>query len=48
MQPNNPFIKAEHKILDLACGSGEITLVLQQIGYKNIEGVDPYTHNKYE
>lgn len=48
LYPQNKFIKQEHKILDLACGSGEITLVLKQMGYNNISGMDPYTHVKYE
>lgn len=44
----NKFIGAEDSILDLACGSGEITLVLKQMGYTNISGIDPYTHVKYQ
>ncbi|CAD8070232.1 unnamed protein product [Paramecium sonneborni] len=31
------------KVLDLACGSGEITLMLQSLGVKNIVAIDPYT-----
>ncbi|MDJ1183239.1 class I SAM-dependent methyltransferase [Roseofilum casamattae] len=34
-------------ILDLACGSGEVTLVLRQLGYLGIEGIDPYTQEAY-
>jgi SAM-dependent methyltransferase len=34
-------------ILDLACGSGEITLALQELGCTNIEGIDPYTAEAY-
>lgn len=30
-------------MLDLACGSGEITLMLQSLGVKNIVAIDPYT-----
>lgn len=48
LHPKNKFIGQEHRILDLACGSGEITLVLKQLGYNNITGIDPYTHLKYE
>jgi ubiquinone/menaquinone biosynthesis C-methylase UbiE len=44
----NSFLKKEEKILDLACGSGEATIPLLQLGYNNITGVDPYTHLKYE
>lgn len=31
------------KVLDLACGSGEITLILKSLGVKNIVAMDPYT-----
>ncbi len=41
--PRNPFIKRNDSILDLACGSGEVTAPLQQIGYTNLTGLDPYT-----
>lgn len=34
-------------VLDLACGSGEVTLVLQQIGLTEISGMDPYTYDAY-
>lgn len=33
-------------VLDLACGSGEATLVLQELGAK-ISGIDPYTFEAY-
>lgn len=36
------------KVLDLACGSGEVTLALKEIDVKDIEGIDPYTHEAYE
>lgn len=36
-----------HKVLDLACGSGEITIALQKLGCVNIDGIDPYTYNAY-
>lgn len=35
------------KVLDLACGSGEVTLVLKSLGTTNIDGIDPYTYNAY-
>ncbi len=31
------------KVLDLACGSGEITLMLQELGVQKIDATDPYT-----
>ncbi len=31
------------QVLDLACGSGEVTLVLQELGARRIDGVDPFT-----
>ena len=31
------------KVLDLACGSGEITLMLESLGVKDITAMDPYT-----
>ncbi|NOT60139.1 MAG: class I SAM-dependent methyltransferase [Acidobacteria bacterium] len=34
-------------VLDLACGSGEATLVLRELGATQIEGVDPYTQAAY-
>jgi SAM-dependent methyltransferase len=33
--------------LDLACGSGEVTLTLQDLGCTNIDGIDPYTGEAY-
>jgi SAM-dependent methyltransferase len=35
------------RVLDLACGSGEVTLALRSLGYQNITGIDPYTYNAY-
>ncbi|HEY9849863.1 MAG TPA: class I SAM-dependent methyltransferase [Leptolyngbyaceae cyanobacterium] len=35
------------KVLDLACGSGEVTLALQNLGGNDIDGIDPYTYNAY-
>jgi 2-polyprenyl-3-methyl-5-hydroxy-6-metoxy-1,4-benzoquinol methylase len=31
------------KVLDLACGSGEITSMLMELGYQNVDACDPYT-----
>ena len=36
-----------HRVLDLACGSGEVTLILKSLGAENIDGIDPYTYNAY-
>ena len=33
--------------LDLACGSGEVTVVLEQLGFTEIVGADPYTYEAY-
>jgi SAM-dependent methyltransferase len=35
------------RVLDLACGSGEITLALQELGCSSIDGIDPYTYQAY-
>ena len=35
------------KVLDLACGSGEATLLLRELGFQHIDGVDPYTGAAY-
>ena len=34
-------------VLDLACGSGEATLALRELGARRIEGVDPHTGAAY-
>ena len=34
-------------VLDLACGSGEVTLALRGLGHTAVEGIDPYTHKAY-
>lgn len=34
-------------VLDLACGSGEITLALRQLGAGQIDGADPFTAEAY-
>lgn len=36
------------RVLDLACGSGEVTLILRELGVKEIEGMDPYTCEAFE
>lgn len=35
------------RILDLACGSGEISVVFRRLGFLNVTGVDPYTGPAY-
>jgi SAM-dependent methyltransferase len=35
-------------VLDLACGSGEATLALRDLGAGSIEGADPYTGVAYQ
>lgn len=35
-------------VLDLAAGSGEITLALRERGAKKIIGIDPYTYETFE
>jgi SAM-dependent methyltransferase len=35
------------RVLDLACGSGEVTLALRELGVGEIDGVDPYTSEAY-
>ncbi|MEK7831575.1 MAG: class I SAM-dependent methyltransferase [Acidobacteriota bacterium] len=34
-------------VLDLACGSGEVTLALRQLGARRIDGIDPHTGEAY-
>jgi len=34
-------------VLDLACGSGEVTLSLRELGATEIQGIDPYTCEAY-
>lgn len=35
------------RVLDLACGSGEVTLALRELGCQQIDGVDPFTGEAY-
>lgn len=41
-------INKEHKILDLCCGTGQVTLFLNKNGINKISGCDPYTYEEYE
>lgn len=36
------------RILDLCCGSGEVTRALRDVGEYQVTGLDPYTHVAYE
>jgi hypothetical protein len=36
------------RVLDLAAGSGEVTLVLRDLGAAHIDGVDPFTREAYQ
>ena len=35
------------RVLDLACGSGEATLALRELGREAIDAIDPYTYQAY-
>jgi methyltransferase family protein len=35
-------------VLDLAAGSGEVTIALRDLGAGKIEGIDPFTYEAYE
>ena len=35
------------RVLDLACGSGEVTLALRKLGARQVDGIDPYTGEAY-
>jgi SAM-dependent methyltransferase len=35
------------RVLDLACGSGEVTLALRELGCAEIDGIDPHTGEAY-
>lgn len=41
------FDSATTRVLDLACGSGEVTLALRVLGFQNIDGLDPFTGAAY-
>jgi hypothetical protein len=36
------------RVLDLAAGSGEVTVALREMGAGQMEGIDPYTYEAYE
>jgi SAM-dependent methyltransferase len=36
------------RVLDLACGSGEVTLALREMGAGQVDGIDPYTGAAYQ
>src|SRR4051794_21989972 len=36
------------RVLDLAAGSGEATLVLRELGARQVDGIDPFTFAAYE
>jgi hypothetical protein len=36
------------KVLDLATGTGEVTNILNELGFYNIEATDPYLYKEYE
>jgi hypothetical protein len=44
---NNHSLLPLDNVLDLSCGTGLATNILQSIGYHNIIGADPYLHNEY-
>jgi 2-polyprenyl-3-methyl-5-hydroxy-6-metoxy-1,4-benzoquinol methylase len=35
------------RVLDLACGSGEVTLVMRSLGAGTVHGIDPFTADAY-
>ena len=35
-------------VLDLAAGSGEVTIALHELGVKPVDAIDPFTHKAYE
>jgi 2-polyprenyl-3-methyl-5-hydroxy-6-metoxy-1,4-benzoquinol methylase len=35
------------QVLDLSCGSGEVSLVLKELGYADTQASDPYTQEAY-
>jgi 2-polyprenyl-3-methyl-5-hydroxy-6-metoxy-1,4-benzoquinol methylase len=42
-----PYLSKGDKILDLACGDGLITRILQNINIRNVEGCDPFFQDIY-
>ena len=56
--PHYPYIQQlleqnKHRIdysqtLDLACGGGEVTLILRGLGFLQIVGCEPFTHQLFE
>ena len=36
------------RILDLSCGSGEVTMIFRELGVNTVEGIYPYTHEAFE
>ena len=56
--PHFPYIKSllqQNKnridymqVLDFSCGGGEVTLILQSLGYENTIGCDPFTQTLFE
>jgi hypothetical protein len=46
LQANAPRLDLQ-AVLDFSAGGGEVTRVLQELGYSDIIGSDPYTHALY-
>lgn len=38
---NKKYFSVNSKILDVGCGTGELLLLMNDVGFKNLEGVDP-------
>lgn len=36
------------RVLDLSCGSGEVSFVLKELGFSETEACDPYTQEAYQ
>lgn len=43
-----PVSDSDYHILDLACGSGEAYRILKDLGFANVQAVDPYTAEAFE
>ena len=41
------FINLNMKILDIGCGSGQVLWQLSQLGFRNLEGIDPFIKTEY-